>query len=206
MEDNICRLVFNSMRKSISDGFNPIEVFIRLANSESGKIATKRTKYVLKITAIVYIPLISLIVYLLSRNPNDVHIGVITLISFTILSAIPFAKYILAPLSEKKYDEIVRSVRGKSYNVHDDTDCKINETQQNYLDIDYDVHVMQEDHDVADCKINETPHNHPDTDCGHYVNAGPGTVDVPDLNIYTEECGKHIIVAGTTIESELYDT
>ena len=58
------------------------------------------------------------------------------------------------------------------------------------------LHVMQEEHDVADCKINETPHNHPDTDCGHYVDAGPGTVDVPDLNTYTEDYGKRAIVAG----------
>lgn len=58
------------------------------------------------------------------------------------------------------------------------------------------VHEAQEAHEAADCRINEKPHNHPDTDCGHYVDAGPGTVGMPDLNMYDEDHGKKAIVAG----------
>lgn len=57
------------------------------------------------------------------------------------------------------------------------------------------THEMQEQHEAADCRINEKPHNHPDTDCGHYVNAGPGTVPVGDLNMYGVDHGKKSIVA-----------
>lgn len=58
------------------------------------------------------------------------------------------------------------------------------------------AHEAQEAHEAADCLINEKPHNHPDTDCGHYVDDGPGTASIGDLNIYDEDHGKKAIVAG----------
>lgn len=58
------------------------------------------------------------------------------------------------------------------------------------------VHEMQEAHEEKECLVNEKPHNHPETDCGHFVDAGPGTVPVGDLNLYDVDHGKKAVVSG----------
>lgn len=86
---------------------NPFKVFCKIIKTDSGKIAYKRTKYVLKITLSVYIPIIILCTILIARQS---YVGCL-LLPLIILSAFPFAKYVLIPLSEKKRDSIVSSVK-----------------------------------------------------------------------------------------------
>lgn len=86
---------------------NPIDIFNRMMKTDSGKIAYKRTGYVLKVSLLVYIPLVILCVFLFARY-NYIALPVWLLV---ILSAFPFAKYIMIPLSEKKRTNIEESVR-----------------------------------------------------------------------------------------------
>lgn len=60
------------------------------------------------------------------------------------------------------------------------------------------LHRDCEPHDVAHCDINTHNNLEPGVDdCGHRVDGGPGTLDIPDLNTYeTDSNGRKFIVAG----------
>lgn len=53
-------------------------------------------------------------------------------------------------------------------------------------------------HTVENCDINNHNNLEPGADdCGHRVESGPGTLNVPDLNTYeTDVNGRRVIVAG----------
>lgn len=86
---------------------NPIKIFCKIMKTDSGKIAYKRTEYVLKISLLIYIPLIAFCIFLFVKY-NYMALPVWLLV---ILSAFPFAKYVMIPLSEKKKDSIEVSIR-----------------------------------------------------------------------------------------------
>lgn len=79
-----------------------IDTFLRIMKTNSGKIAYNRTKYVLKISLLTYIPSIILCLYLFVKY-NYMSLPIWLLI---ILSTFPFTKYVLIPLSEKHYFKI----------------------------------------------------------------------------------------------------
>ena len=60
------------------------------------------------------------------------------------------------------------------------------------------LHRNCEEHDAEQCDINDHDNLVPGKDdCGHYVNAGPGTAKGPDLNIYEYDAnGRKVIIAG----------
>ena len=97
-------------REYLSKAFssNPFEIFNKIMETDSGKIAYKRTGHVLKVSLSIYIPLAILCVVLLAKY-NYMALPVWLVV---ILSAFPFAKYVMLPLSEKKKDNIERSVIG----------------------------------------------------------------------------------------------
>ena len=86
---------------------DPIEIFIRMMETDSGKIAYKRTKHVLKVSFLIYTPLIILCVALFAKY----NYMALPLWLLVILSTFPFAKYIMIPLSEKKRNDIENSIR-----------------------------------------------------------------------------------------------
>lgn len=86
---------------------NPIKIFCEIMKTDSGKIAYKRTDYVLKVSLLVYIPLIVFCVLLFVKY-NYMALPIWLLV---ILSIFPFAKYVMIPLSEKKKDSIEISIR-----------------------------------------------------------------------------------------------
>ena len=87
---------------------NPFDIFLRLLETDSGKIAAKRTSHVLKITLLIYIPLL-IITFILFVKFNAYALLFLLLV---FLSVFPYCKYVLIPLSEKKRAEIEKSVRG----------------------------------------------------------------------------------------------
>lgn len=99
---------FNYFKNALS--CNPFEVFNRIMKTDSGKIAYKRTSHVLRISLSIYIPLICLSLFSIYKFN---HWGLLVLLA-VLLSAFPFAKYFLIPLSEKKKEEIEKSILGLS--------------------------------------------------------------------------------------------
>ena len=86
---------------------NPFEIICRMMETDSGKIAYKRTGYVLKVSLSIYVPLAILCVVLFAKY-NYIALPIWLVV---ILSAFPFAKYIMIPLSEKKRKIIEESIR-----------------------------------------------------------------------------------------------
>lgn len=78
--------------------YNPIKIFCEIMKTNSGKIAYKKTEYVLKVSLSVYIPLIVFCIFLFVKY-NYMVLPVWLLV---ILSAFPFAKYVMIPLLERK--------------------------------------------------------------------------------------------------------
>ena len=97
-------------RECLSKAFNssPFEIFSRMMETDSGKIAYKRTGHVLKVSLSIYVPL-AIICAVLFAKYNYMALPVWLVV---ILSAFPFTKYIMIPLSEKKKDDIERSIIG----------------------------------------------------------------------------------------------
>lgn len=60
------------------------------------------------------------------------------------------------------------------------------------------LHRDCEQHTAENCDINTHSNLEPGADdCGHRAEAGPGTLNTPDLNIYeVDENGRTVIVAG----------
>lgn len=60
------------------------------------------------------------------------------------------------------------------------------------------LHRDCEEHTAENCDINTHSNlKQGADDCGHRVEAGPGTLNIPDLNIYeVDENGRKVIVAG----------
>lgn len=88
---------------------NPFEIFCKMMETDSGKIAYKRTGYVLKVSLSVYTPLVILYVILFAKY----NYMALPLLLLVILSTFPFTKYIMIPLSENKRNDIEKSVRDK---------------------------------------------------------------------------------------------
>ena len=88
------------LRKALTS--NPISIFNKMMRTDSGKIAWMRTKYVLRISLSIYIPLIILCIMLFIKY----NYMALLIWLLTIISAFPFAKYIMIPLSENKKNDI----------------------------------------------------------------------------------------------------
>lgn len=84
-----------------------MRAFRKMINTDSGKIACKRTEHVLEVTLSVYVPLVVLSVFLFIKY-NYMALPVLL---FVILSVIPFTKYIMIPLSKKGKKRIKSSVK-----------------------------------------------------------------------------------------------
>lgn len=87
---------------------NPLKIFNKMMETDSGKIAWLCTMYVLKITLIAYLPLAILCVALLVKF----NYLALPLWLVVILSTFPFAKYVIIPLLEKEHDKIEQKIRG----------------------------------------------------------------------------------------------
>ncbi len=84
------------------------KIFNDMLDTDSGKIACLRTVHVVKITLLVYVPLLVLSLALFAIG----HQWAMLLLPVLLMSAFPFAKCVLIPLSEKrreKFDNLIRN-------------------------------------------------------------------------------------------------
>lgn len=83
------------------------KMFNDMLDTDSGKIACLRTVHVVKITLLVYVPLLVLSLALFAIG----HQWAMLLLPVLLMSVFPFAKYILIPLSERKKEEFEKLVK-----------------------------------------------------------------------------------------------
>ena len=83
---------------------NPIAIFVKLLNTDSGKKAWKITDYIVSFTLKIYlIPIVFGLIFSLLNPVGLVFLGMI------IFSVFPFCKYILIPKIDKKFDIYIKN-------------------------------------------------------------------------------------------------
>lgn len=88
---------------------NPIAIFIKLLNSDSGKKAWKITDYIVSFTLRIYlIPIVFGLIFSLQNPIGLVFLGMV------ISSVFPYTEYILIPKIDKKFD-IYRNHKEKGF-------------------------------------------------------------------------------------------
>ena len=88
---------------------NPIAIFIKLLNTDSGKKARKITDYIVSFTLGVYlIPIVFSLIFSLLNPIGLVFLGIV------IFSVFPYTRYILIPKIDKKFD-IYRNHKAKGF-------------------------------------------------------------------------------------------